>query len=297
MVLTSRARGALASGAALALALSGAVLASPAGASSMTGAYNAAAAKLVPAAYKHTTLQVATDATYAPDESMSGTKMVGFDIDLINAIAKTLGIKVKENNVTFSTILAGMVANRYQIGNSSFTDEKSREKQVNFVDYFQAGEGVYTKASSTLTFTGLKSFCGHKVSVEQGTSEEQDATNASKTCPSGKKISVLTFPTQTEANLAVSSGQAQYGFLDSQIAGYVVSTSKGAFKLVGHAINVAPYGIATQKTANGLALAKAIQAALKVMIGNGTYGAILKHWGVQAGGFTASKIVLNGALS
>ena len=67
----------------------------------------------------------------------------------------------------------------------------------------------------------------------------------------------------------MSSGQADYGFLDSQVAGYVVSTSKGVFKLVGHAVNVAPYGIATQKNANGLALAKAIQAALKVMIANG----------------------------
>jgi ABC-type amino acid transport substrate-binding protein len=43
-------------------------------------------------------------------------------------------------------------------------------------------------------------------------------------------------------------------------------------------------------------LAKAIQAALKVLIANGTYGAILSKWGVTAGGFTATKIVLNGAI-
>ena len=55
----------------------------------------------MPSAYKGTTLQVATDATYAPDESMHGSTMVGFDIDLMAAVAKTLGVAVKENNVTF----------------------------------------------------------------------------------------------------------------------------------------------------------------------------------------------------
>jgi len=112
-----------------------------------------------------------------------------------------------------------------------------------------------------------------------------------------KKLTYLSYLTQTEADLAVSSGRATFGFLDSQVAGYVVSQSKGVFKLVGKAIEVAPYGIATPKTASGKQLAVAIQAAIKTLIANGTYGAILKHYGVTAGGLPSSKIVLNGALS
>jgi len=268
-----------------------------AGASSTSGKYNAADAKLVPTVYKGTTLQVATDATYAPDESMNGSTMVGFDVDLMYAVAKTLGIAVKENNVTFDSILLGIGDGRYQIGNSSFTDEKSREKQANFVDYFQAGEGVYAKSSSTLKFTGLKSFCGHSVAVEIQTTEQSDAQKTAKACSSSKKLTVLSYPTQTEADLSVSSGHATFGFLDSQVAGYVVSQSKGVFKLVGKAIEVAPYGIATPKSANGKQLAVAIQAAIKTLIANGTYGAILKKYGVTAGALSSSKIVLNGAIS
>jgi polar amino acid transport system substrate-binding protein len=268
-----------------------------AGASSTSGKYNAADAALVPSAYKGTTLQVATDATYAPDESMNGTTMVGFDIDLLKAVATTLKISIHENNVTFDNILAGIDSGKYQIGNSSFTDEKSREKQVNFVDYFQAGEGVYAKSSSTVKFAGLMSLCGLNVAVESGTSEQQDAVSTAKKCPASKKLTVSPFPTQTEANLAVSSGHSSVGFLDSQVAGYVVSTSKGAFKLVGNAIEVAPYGIATPKTTTGKGLAKAIQAAVKTLIANGTYAEILAKWGVSAGAIPTSKIVLNGALS
>ena len=206
-----------------------------AGAVTTTGSYNAADAKLVPASFTKTTIQVATDATYAPDESMSGTTMVGFDVDLMNAIGKTLGVKINENNVTFDSILAGIGAGRYQIANSSFTDTKAREKQVYFVDYFQAGEAVYAKSSSSV--------------------------------------------------------------LDSQVAGYVVSQSKGAFKLVGNAIEVAPYGIGTPKTAAGKGLAMAIKAAVKTLIANGTYGAILAKWGVSSGALPTSKIVLDGATS
>lgn len=291
----SRARCALVSGAIIALV--GASCAVAGAATSTKGTFNPAAAKLVPTVYKTGTLQVASDATYKPDEFMSGSNVVGFDVDLIKAIATTLGIKVKETNATFSGILLGVQTNKFQIGNSSFTDNKKREKQVNFVDYFKAGEGLYAKSNSTITINGLTSLCGLKVAVETTTVEQTDAQNTAKTCPSNKKLTVLTYSTQTEADLAVSTGAANVGFLDSQIASYVVSKSAGVFKLVGSAINVAPYGIATQKNPHGLALAKAIQAALKVLIANGTYHAILAKWGVTAGAVPVSKIVLNGAIS
>ncbi len=281
----------MAAGAMVALVLSSGI---PAGAATSV---NAAAAKLVPAAYKHITLQVATDATYPPDEYMKGNTMVGFDVDLMNALAATLGIKVKENNVTFDNIIAGIKSGRYQIGNSSFTDTKARQGSVNFVDYFQAGEGVYANAGSKVKFTGLKSLCGLKVAVETATVEQSDAQTTAKSCPASKKLTVRTFSTQTAANLAVSSGQADVGFLDSQVAGWVVAQSHGKFKLVGNAVNVAPYGIATAKSAAGHGLALALQAALKVLVANGTYKSILAKWGVQAGAIAPAKMVLNGALS
>lgn len=268
-----------------------------AGASGSSGKYNAADAKLLPSMYKGTTLQVATDATYAPDEYMNGTTMVGFDVDLLGAVATTLGIKVHENNVTFDNIIAGIKGGRYAIGNSSFTDNKARELQVNFVDYFQAGEGVYAKSNSSVKFTGFKSFCGLKVAVEDSTVEQTDAQKAAKACPSSKKLTVIGYPTQTEANAAVASGQANVGFLDSQIAGYVAATSQGKFKLVGSAVNVAPYGIATPKTTAGAQLARAILAAMKTLVKNGTYGAILKKWGVSAGALGLKRMTLNGATS
>jgi polar amino acid transport system substrate-binding protein len=181
-------------------------------------------------------------------------------------------------------------AGKFDVGNSSFTVNQKREKQVNFVTYFQAGEGYYVSKSSMLKLNGLMSLCGRTVSVEDGTTEQTDAQNQAKACTkAGKKPdTVLSFSSQNEANLAISSGRAQIGFADSQVAGYIVSEAKGQFKLDGPAFGVAPYGFAFAKSSK---LDAATLAAVKVLMKDGIYAKILKKWGVQAGAITKPVIL------
>jgi polar amino acid transport system substrate-binding protein len=260
-----------------------------ASASSSSGA--AAAAALVPASIKSKgTLIVAADASYAPNEFLAsdGTTVVGMDPDLAQAIGKELGLKVQVKNITFDSIIPGLVDGRFDLGMSSFTDNKTREKIVDFVTYFQAGEGFYVKSTSNKTFNGLSSLCGAKVAVESGTTEQSDAQAQGKKC----KVTVLSFSDQNGANLAVSSGRADVGFVDSQVDGYIAKQSNGQFKVTGTAFEVAPYGIALPK---GNGMAPAVLAAVKALIANGTYTKVLTTWGVQAGAVTDP--VINGAVS
>ncbi|MGH2862414.1 MAG: ABC transporter substrate-binding protein [Solirubrobacteraceae bacterium] len=251
--------------------------------------------KLVPAAVKSTGLTVASDATYAPDEFVKGTKVVGMDPDLMNALGKVMGLKVTVKNVTFNDIISGMVAGRYNIGASSFTDEKSREKSVNFVDYASVGESFYTLKSGGTNIKGISSICGLTVSVEQSTTEESDAKAQSKKCTKAHKkaVTVDVFPNQNQANLAVSSGHAQLGFADTPPATYQVTQSHGTFKLVGAAYAPAPYGIAVSKSSG---LDKAVRAALLYLQKHGTYQKIFKKWGLQGVEIPASKMKINGAV-
>jgi polar amino acid transport system substrate-binding protein len=253
--------------------------------------------KLVPAAVKSKgVLTVASDATYAPDEFMQGTKVVGMDADLMSAVGKAMGLKVSIANVTFDDIIPGMVGGRYMIGASSFTDTKAREKQVNFVDYANVGESFYTLASGGAKIGGISGICGMTVSVETGTTEESDAkTQSGKCTKAGKKaVAVKNFPTQSEANLAVSSGRAQLGFADTPVAAYQVKQSHGTFKLVGAAYAPAPYGLAVAKSTG---LTNAVKAAVLYLVKNGTYGKIFKKWGVQSIAIGASGVKINGAIS
>jgi polar amino acid transport system substrate-binding protein len=166
---------------------------------------------------------------------------------------------------------------------SSFTDTKARQAQVNFVDYFTAGESFFGLATTGQHVTSLADICGLKIAVESGTTEQMDAQTAGKHCVAAGKpnVTVLTFPDQNSANLAVASARAQLGFADSPIADYQVAQSHGRFKLVGPSFANAPYGIAVPKSSG--TMPQAILAALHFMVKNGQYNTILKKWGLLAG--------------
>jgi polar amino acid transport system substrate-binding protein len=261
-------------------------------ATSGSSSANAAIAAQVPAAIKSKgTLTVAADATYAPNEFIAsdGHTVVGMDADLMTALGAVMGLKVDMVNATFDTIIPGLAAGKYNIGASSFTDTKEREKTVEFVDYFSAGVSFYGKASASPAVKTIEDLCGKTVSVEKGTTEEEEAKAQSGTCTkAGKRsVTVLVYPTQNGANLAIASGRAELGMADSPVAAYQVKQSSGAFKLIGETYGAAPYGIAIPK---GSGMAPPILAALKVLIANGTYMQILTKWGVQAGAITTPKI-------
>ena len=260
---------------------------------------NSAVAALVPAALKSKgTLTVAADATYAPNEFIApdGHTVIGMDADLMKAIATAMGLKIKIVNATFDSIIPGLASGKYDVGASSFTDTKEREKTVDFVDYLTAGESFYTKASGGTDISTIADLCGHTVAVERGTTEQDDANTQSKKCKAAGKsaVTVLPFADQNGANLALVSGRAQLGFADSPPAEYQVKKSNGQFKLVGQSYANAPYGLAVPKNSG---LAKPIQAAILALMKNGQYKAILTHWGVQNGAIPPSKVKINGAIS
>ncbi|HEY2770543.1 MAG TPA: ABC transporter substrate-binding protein [Solirubrobacteraceae bacterium] len=254
--------------------------------------------KQVPSAIKSKgTITVAADASYAPDEFIGsdGHTVEGMDADLMKALGDVMGLKVNVTNQTFDSIIPGLAAGKYDVGASSFTDTKEREKTVDFADYFVAGESFFTKAQGGTTVTGLDdSLCGKTVAVEKGTTEQDDATKQGAKCKAAGKpgVTVLAFPDQNGANLALSSGRAQLGFADSPVAAYQVKKSNGQFKLVGASIENAPYGLAVPKNSG---LLKPLLAALVSLKKNGQYESILSRWGIQAGAIKQFKE--NGATS
>jgi polar amino acid transport system substrate-binding protein len=261
-------------------------------------AHGARAAKIpVPQAIKSKgTLTVAADATYAPNEfvASNGKTVIGMDPDLAKALGQMLGLKVKVVNATFDSIIPGLAAGKYDLGMSSFTDTKAREKVVDFVTYFSAGTSFYVKAQGGPTIRTLADLCGHKVAVERGTTQETDSTAQKAKCKKAGKPAdtVLSYTDQNGANLALASGRADVGMADSPVAAYQVKQSHGQFKLSGKPYGTAPYGIAIPKKSG---MAKPVLAALKALMANGRYKAILKKWGIQSGAI--SKPVINGAKS
>jgi polar amino acid transport system substrate-binding protein len=258
---------------------------------------DAAIAAQVPAAIKSKgTLIVATEAQYAPNEFIApdGRSIIGMDPDLMKALGAVMGLKVEVINSNFETIIPGLADGRYDVGASSFTDTKEREKTVDFVDYYNAGISFYAKSTTNPGVNEVGDLCGKTVAVEKGTVEQEEAEAQDKRCGKAGKpaVSVLIYPGQDAVNLAVSSGRAVVGMADSPVVAYQIKESNGQFKLVGKSYKFAPYGLALPKTSG---MTTPILAALKLLIANGTYTKIMEKWGLQGGAITTPAI--NGAKS
>jgi polar amino acid transport system substrate-binding protein len=237
-------------------------------------------------------IKIATDASYAPVESFAkdNKTIVGFDPDLGAALGKVLGVKVVFTNTGFDGIIPALSAGRYDMAMSAMTDNTDREKTVDFVDYFSAGTSFMVKKGGP-TINTLADICGHKVAVEKGTTQLDDATAQAKKC--SKPNTVLPFDDQSGANLALSSGRADVVMADSPVNAYAAQQSKGAFTIVGQTYGTAPYGIAVPKKST--ALRDALVGALNKMIADGSYKTLLTKWGVQAGAL--DKATVNGGAS
>ncbi len=263
---------------------------------SITATKDAAIAEQVPAKYRDAgTLSVASDASYPPMEFIKeGTnEIIGADPDLATALGQVMGVKLNLENVPFDSILAGIEADKYDLGMSSFTDTKEREQQVDFVTYLTAGTSFFEKADAPSNVNSLADLCGKKVAVQKGTTQADDAEAQSEKCAKDgdPKVDLLVFPDQNGANNALISGRAQVGMADSPVAAYQVQKTKGELKLTGEDYGEAPYGIAVPKDSG---LAEPILAALKNLIDGGQYEAILKKWGLENGAIDDPKI--NGAI-
>ncbi len=230
---------------------------------------------------KSGTIDVGVDATYAPNEYKNDDgKVVGWDIDLFDAVAAKLGVKAKYTVAGFDTIIPKITGDTFDVGLSSFTDTTDREKQVDFVNYYTAG---VLWASQKGKAVDPDNACGLKVAVETGTVEETDDVPAkSKACTDAGKpaIQILKFDGQDQATNAVVQGQADATSADSPITEYAVAQSGGKLEAAGKTFDVAPYGIAVDK---GSKLGKAIQKALQSMVDDGSYKKVLDKWGVADG--------------
>ena len=249
-----------------------------------------AAAALVPAEVADTgTLVIGTDAAYPPNEYKNEAgDPIGWGIELAEGIAAKLGLEPEFQIAKFDNIIPSVTGGKADIGESSFTDNVEREKQVDFVNYYTAG---IQWASPKGKDVDPNNACGLKVAVQAGTTEDADEVPAkSDACVAAGKppIEKLKFDTQDAASNAVVLGQADAMSADSPVTLYAIAQTEDKLQLAGETFDVAPYGIVVAKDSE---LTKAVQAALQSMVDDGSYQAILDEWGVADGGI--DEITIN----
>jgi polar amino acid transport system substrate-binding protein len=259
----------------------------PTGGSSASTAVDAALVAKLPADIKSAgKLTIGTDSTYAPNEFLDadGKTVIGFDVDLFNAVAAKLGLTTEWQSASFDSIIPGVTSKKYNVGVSSFTINADRLKETTMVSYFSAGTQWAAKAGATISPDDA---CGKKVAVQTATVQVDDITARSKKCTdAGKaKITIDQYQAQSDATNAVVTGKDDAMLADSPIGAYAVKQTNGQLALVGDIYDSAPYGYVVAKDqADGLGAA--LEGALEALIADGTYKTVLTKWGVDAGGIT-----------
>jgi polar amino acid transport system substrate-binding protein len=228
---------------------------------------------------------VGINAEYAPNEFLDpdGKTVVGWNVDLFNAVAAKLGLKTEYQPSKFADIIPGLQSGKYEFGVSSFTINDERKQQVNMVSYFNAGTQWGTKTGNP---AGVQpdDACGKKVAVQTATVQEtEDLPKRQEACKSAGKpaITVDSYQDQGQATAAVVSGKDDAMLADSPVVAYAVKQTNGQLELLGDIYDAAPYGYVIKKDQTDFAQATA--DAVKALISDGTYKTILEKWGVQAG--------------
>ncbi len=234
---------------------------------------------------KDGTLGIGSDIAYAPIEFLDETtnKPAGLDVDLANALAKALGVKLTFENGSFEGLLPALDAKRYDVIMSAMTVKPERSAVVDFVEYFNAGSGIIVKKGNPDAIKSIDDFCGKKIAVQEATTHVDALEAASTSCKDAGSsgIEILKFGTDPEAVQALIAGQAQAEIADFPVAGYSAKQSDGALEVLPNQIDPAPYGIAVRKSSK--ALSTALQAAFDQLVKDGTYAKILKDWNLEAG--------------
>ncbi|WP_031487158.1 ABC transporter substrate-binding protein [Streptomyces bicolor] len=253
------------------------------------------AAALLPAdVRKAGTLRVGSSIGFPPGAYYpNGTDKApaGQDIDLADAVAKVLGVKLERQDASFETILPALGSGKYDFGTGNFGVTSERLKTIDFVTYINDGQGFAVRKGNTelaSKVTDLTRLCGLTIGTGAGTTFEATLTAQKGVCAeAGKKPYEVKVYSENAATLTALQ-QGRIDVIMSTINGlrYQAAQPTSGTTFLGeyHRLDV---GFAFRK---GSPLTKAFQAAVNELIKDGTYARILAKWGTSASAIETSRI-------
>jgi ABC-type amino acid transport substrate-binding protein len=217
-------------------------------------------------------VKVASDIAYPPFEYERNGEPVGFDIDLMDEIAKRANLKVEYQNVTFDGIIGGLSSNLYDASISAMTITPEREKKIDFSDpYFNADQSLMVPSDSGVG--SVDDLGDATVGVQLGTTGE---IKAKEFAEQGKiQGEIRTFDTIEDAFAAINNGQIDAIINDLPVSQDEVNSSDGALEIVQVIPTGEQYGIAFPKDSE---LVGPVNKALAEIKEDGTYEKLYKKW-------------------
>ena len=217
-------------------------------------------------------LKVGSDTAFAPFEFQDDKSKdyVGFDIDLLKAVAKQMKMEVQVQSMNFDGLIPALEASNIDLVVSAMTITDERAKKVAFSNpYYKSGLTMVVKSDNT-TITSFKDLEGKKIAVQIGTTGADEA----KKVPNA---TIREFNTAPEAFLELKAGGVDAVVNDMPVNNYYMTQEAGkGSKQVGEPLTAEDYGFAATK--KNVELIKQVNTALDELKKNGEYDKIYVQW-------------------
>ncbi len=237
-------------------------------------------------------LVIGVNVPYAPNEfKNSDGQIVGFDVDLMNAMAKTLGLAPDYRETAFESIIPSV-----QTGSS--TSGCRRSPTLRSASRRSTSSPTSRRARCGRNGPGRRSIptprAGCRVGVVTASIQEtkelpakSDACVAAGLAPIDKVV----YQRQDDLTAALIAGEVDAMTADSPVTGFAIKLSAGELEPAGAVFDSAPYG---WPVAKGSPLAESLRKALEHLMQTGEYRTIATMWGVDKG--MIDKPAINGAI-
>lgn len=189
-------------------------------------------------------IKVATDATWPPMEMVDANKkIVGYDIDFLNAVAKEAGIKVEFKNTAWDGIFAGLDSGQYDAIISSVTITDERKAKYDFTEPYTSIGQILVVPKTDKSSKKIADLKGKKVGAQIGTTGAFEV----------KKVAGVELKTYDEIGLAfedMAAGRITGVVCDEPVAAHFALKKqeyKEKFKIVGSSFTKEGYGIVVKK--------------------------------------------------
>jgi polar amino acid transport system substrate-binding protein len=208
-------------------------------------------------------------------ERDSDGKPFGVDVEIGLAIAEQLALTPEFVEVAFEDLIPAILDSECDVTIGGQFITAARLALIDMVPYREGTQHVVVKAGNPLAIERLTDLCGRSVAIVQGTIHAEILGGISDDCTASGQSAVViaTYPSEAEAENALASGET-----DAYIGNDFVTVERPADFERSAELPKLRNGIGHQ--VNLPTLDEAIRDALRTIIGNGAYDAILEKYGV-----------------
>ncbi|MEU9781309.1 ABC transporter substrate-binding protein [Streptomyces phaeochromogenes] len=254
-------------------------------------------AALVPAAIRERgTLKLGQSADASPPLGFYATDdktRIGSEIDLATLVADTLGLKLDNDEVSWENLFVGLDSGKFDAVFSNVTVTEERKEKYDFATYRLDNISFEAKKGTDWKIAGPGDVAGKTIAVSSGTNQEKILVDWSKQNEKAgrKPVSIKYFQKDTDYYLALQSGRIDAYLGPSPSAAYHVA-SAGQSQVIGTLSGAGDdlQGKIAATTKKGSGLVDAYAAAINHVVEDGSYGRVLKRWGLSSEAVPKSEI-------